>query len=208
MKIYVAIPCLEQVEQAFTESLVNLRDVDETSKHYWKSSILYDSRNQLAQNAIDCEADYVLWLDSDMVFGPDLLEDLVHDMKPDIDLVTALFFARRPNYDPCVWTKLRLGVGDESIAERPTEIPKEPFEIDACGMAATLVRTSALKDVMDRYGDIFAPIKGYGEDLSFCIRAKSLGKKFVCDPRVKVGHITRAIVTEEMWRAWKARKDK
>ena len=30
---------------------------------------------------------------------------------------------------------------------------------------------------------------GFGEDLSFCIRAQELGRKIYCDSRIKMGHV-------------------
>ena len=52
-----------------------------------------------------------------------------------------------------------------------------------------MMNTSLLKEVEAKYGLPFAPMIGFGEDLSFCLRVKDLGKKIWCDSRVKVGHI-------------------
>lgn len=74
MKVFIAVPSLEYVPALFTQSLAMLRRADNTQVGFEVGSLVYVARNNLAEAAIKCEADYVLWLDSDMVFTPDLLE--------------------------------------------------------------------------------------------------------------------------------------
>ena len=58
------------------------------------------------------------------------------------------------------------------------------------------MKASLLKEVKDKYGLPFSPILGFGEDISFCMRLKELGKKMYCDPRAKLGHIGYKVYTE------------
>jgi glycosyltransferase involved in cell wall biosynthesis len=54
-----------------------------------------DSRNTLVRNALEVEADYLLWLDADMAFSPDsMLRLLQHDK----DIVGATYPRRVPPY--------------------------------------------------------------------------------------------------------------
>lgn len=202
MKTFIAVPALDHVDTEFAESLVNLNTVGETIFRFESSSLVYESRNRLAEAAVDLETDYVLWLDSDMVFNPDLLTDLLSCMTEDVGAVTALCFARRPNYEPCVWTKLRLGLGDDSQIERLSEVPERAFDVDACGMAVCLMRTDVIRSVLNANHGCFDPLPGFGEDISFCIRARKLGYRFVCNPRVQVGHIAKTKVTRLTWETW------
>lgn len=202
-RIFIAIPCLDMLDTEFVQSLVNMTRVGNSSINFATSSLVYDSRDRLAREAIDKESDYVLWLDSDMTFSADLLVDFMHDIeKEDVDSVCGLFFARRPNFDPCVWTKLRMGIGDEAINERLVDIPDEMFEIDACGMAAVLMKTEMINAVMKKNGTAFQPLAGYGEDVSFCVRARKLGFRLWCDPKIEVGHMARTRVTKETYLSW------
>lgn len=203
MRILIAIPCLDTINTMFCQSLMNMQRVGETGIQFMTSSLVYDSRNKLSAKAIEDECDYILWLDSDMVFNPDLLVRLIEDMK-DADVVTALAFARRPPYTPCIYKKLRPGI-DRNEVEQYLDYPQnELFEIDACGMAVCLMKTSVLASVMEETPFPFAPITGYGEDLSFCIRAKRKGFKFMCDSRIKVQHIGTIAISEDSYLAYRS----
>ena len=56
-------------------------------------------------------------------------------------------------------------------------------------MACCLIKVDVLKKMQETYGDFFKYIKTYGEDLSFCIRATSLGYKIMVDNSFVLGHI-------------------
>ena len=43
----------------------------------------------------------------------------------------------------------------------------------------------------------FMPVGGFGEDLSFCLRAREAGLKLYCDSRVRCGHVGNVIFNEE-----------
>ena len=82
--------------------------------------------------------------------------------------------------------------------------PKEGiFPVDACGFGCVMVRTSVLKTVIDKYHQAFAPLPGYGEDLSFCIRARACGFDIWVDPKIQVGHKASTIVTNKTFEAYR-----
>ena len=35
----------------------------------------------------------------------------------------------------------------------------------------------------------FTPLPHFGEDLSFCIRARECGYEICCDPTIRIGHV-------------------
>ena len=80
MKVMIAVPCMDTVPAVFTECLVGLMKPEGTVLVTARSSLIYDARNLLAKMAIDKGFDRILWLDSDMVFGNDLLLRLMNDM--------------------------------------------------------------------------------------------------------------------------------
>ena len=69
MKIFIAVPCMDQVPARFAQSLAMLKKVGECAVGFQIGSLIYTSRNDLASKAIEMDADFVLWLDSDMVFN-------------------------------------------------------------------------------------------------------------------------------------------
>lgn len=205
MKTFIAIPAQDQIDTSFARSLVNLQLDGEVSINFSESSLVYDSRNKLSSAAVVSGADYVLWFDTDMVFSRDLFMRLKTDIENGADVVCGLFFARRPPYQPCIYKKIRKGaIPEECISERYDDYPTNRiFEVDACGFAAVMMKAEVLEKVIAHYHDAFSPIRGYGEDISFCIRAKELGFKLFCDPEVKVGHQGCFVINENVYKQYR-----
>lgn len=205
MKTMIAIPCMDTIQTEFAESLVGLKAVGEIRHAFLSCSLIYKSRSDLGMMAIKEKADYVLWLDSDMVFPSDLLVDLMADMDGR-DMVAGVCHMRRPPYKPVLWKKLQAGlVPAENVSEGYPDYPRDGlFKVEGCGFGCVLMRTSVLKAVVDHYHELFAPLPGYGEDLSFCIRARAMGFDIWCDPKVQVGHKASTIVTDSTYQAFMA----
>ena len=164
-------------------------------------SLVDDARNQLALDAIEEGFDYILWVDSDMVFESDALKRLLDAQK---DIITGICFKRVPPYTPAIYNEKGVYL----------DYPKDwIFPVDACGFAFVLTKVSALKEVYDEYGTMFGRAYPYGEDISFCKRWKSLEQKkgilnryeIWCDSGVKIGHIGTTIVTEKSYELVKDR---
>lgn len=206
MQIKIGVPCLDMVHARFVECLTSLQTVGSTHLDFQVGTIVYVGRETICSNAIADGTDYILWVDSDMVFEPDALVRLVDDIEQKgCDIVTGLCFMRRPPYRPCIWSELKMAhLPENRVSAVYENYPKnELFEIDACGMAFCLMKTEVAEAIMKEKGTCFSPIPGYGEDLSFCIRAKQLGYKLWCDSSVKIGHIGQQICAEETFEAYR-----
>ena len=204
MKTMIAIPCMDTVQTEFAQSLVNMRPVGEIRHAFESCSLIYKSRTDLGLLAIKEGAEFVLWLDSDVIFPPDLMIDLMEDMTGR-DMVTGVYHMRRAPFKPVIWKTLRQGLTpDENESVDYNDYPKDQiFEVEGCGFGAVMMRTSVLEAVRDRYHELFAPVPGYGEDLSFCVRARGCGFKIHCDPRIQIGHKAATIVTGESFEAYR-----
>ena len=202
MKTLIAIPCMDVIEADFTDCLTELllhHNPGEIEVKYLKASLVYDARNQLAKYVRDRGCfDYVLWLDSDMTFEPDLLDRLLEDIEGR-QAVSGLCFGRRPPFRPCIFKRLEVEQKGQMIhphADNWYDYPRDQlFEVEACGFACLLMRVDVL-EAMGIYGVPFFPIAGMGEDLTFCWRARKLDIRFHCDSRLKIGHIMRISVDE------------
>ena len=206
MKVIIAVPCMDYQESDFSECLTELllhfkkhHPDDILDVKYLKASLVYDARNQLATYVTTVGGyDYVLWLDSDMTFKPDLLDRLLEDIEGR-QAVSGLCFGRRPPFKPCIYKKLDVTVSGQMIhpeSENWFDYPRDQiFEVAACGFACVLMRVDVL-EAMGIYGVPFFPVGGLGEDLTFCWRARKLDIKFHCDSRLKIGHIMRISVDE------------
>lgn len=95
MKTMVAIPCMDMMHTDFVISLTGIRSDGGLKMVYCASSLVYDARNSLARRAILEGYDRVLWLDSDMKFGPDLLLQLSADLDEGRDMVSGLYVSRK-----------------------------------------------------------------------------------------------------------------
>ena len=211
MKTLIAIPCMDQVPAQFAQSLATLNRVGECFVTMRIGSLIYEARNNLAKDAVDMGADYVFWMDSDMTFPADSLEKMMKlaKEKGDDAIITGLYFRRVEPFSPVLFDELSF---DNELGrphfKNTDEIPTEPFKVAGCGFGCVLLPTHILVDVGNKSGDIFGPMRGVGEDLSFCIRANQLGYEIWCDPSIECGHVGHTIITRGFWESYKLVKGK
>lgn len=208
-KILIAVPCMDMVSARFAQSLATLKkkNVGEVIVSFLIGSLVYDSRNRLAEYAIAIEADYILWLDSDMTFAPDILERMMSVMEEnkDIDILSGLYFRRATPFTPVAFDVLEEGEDGVVIFEDMEEIPDGLKEIAGCGFGCVLMKTDCLFDAESR-GAWFAPMRNAGEDCAFCIRARKEGYRIFIDPSIELGHMGYAAVTRGFYEATKEEK--
>lgn len=206
MRTLVCIPCMDFVDTDFMRSLLQMRPVGEMNFAITKSSLIYDARNILAAQAITGGYDRTLWLDSDMVFERDLMERLSKLLDDGADLASGIYFSRGVKTRPVLYDGCGIFEVEgkkQNIASIYYDYPENSvFDIEACGFGGVMVKTKLLNDVRERFGLMFSPIGGFGEDLSFCMRAKVVGAKMVCDSSIKMGHMASHVVTEETYREY------
>ena len=184
--LLIAVPTTDYLHAGFVKSLMDLsfrlhRDGVAHEIALEAGTLVYLARNRLANKAINEGFDRVLWLDSDMVFQPDIVDALEFCEKP---FVCGAFQSRRPPYSSCVFKDIRL-----KSLERVKEYGLRPFKVDGCGFACVLMKTEVLEAVSRKHGKCFTPMEDYGEDLAFCVRAKEQGYEIWCDPTARVGHL-------------------
>lgn len=203
MKVLIAVPCMDQVPAPFCQSLAQLKKVGECVLAMKSGSLIYTSRNSLATMAIQMDADYVFWLDSDMVFQPDTLVRMMDTVqKHDIDMLTGLYFRRVPPYSPVLFDKLEMRTKTVLDWSEFKTIPEDLFEVGGCGFGCVLVNTEVLISVQGKHGNMFAPMGNNGEDIAFCIRAKDCGYKIICDPSIICGHVGYSVVDDQFFKAF------
>lgn len=207
MKTLIAVPAMDQVPARFCASLAMLKRTGDSVVGFEISSLIYTARNNLAARAIQLGADYVLWLDSDMVFAPDILERLFADYSAGKgDIISGLYFRRVAPFKPVLFSAVESTAEGPFTAE-PESIPDDVFEIAGCGFGCVLMPTEVLMDVIGKYGNPFDPINGMGEDLSFCWRARQCGYRIVCDPAVSLGHVANMVVDRSFFDSYNSHKE-
>ena len=202
MKTLIAIPCMDQVPALFAQSLSCLKKVGDCKVAFQMGSLVYTSRNELAKAAMKNDVDYVLWLDSDMVFDPDLMERMIKTMREqDVAMLTGLYFRRTSPYTPVLFDELKpTGKGWKF-----SDFEKIPdhglFEVGGCGFGCVCMDAEVLIAVQAKHGYLFHPMNNGGEDISFCWRARDCGYKIMCDPELLCGHVGYAVINDVFWRA-------
>lgn len=208
MKVFIAVPSMDTLPALFCQSLALLQRAGDTVIGFEVGSLVYNARNNLARQAIKAEADWVLWLDSDMVFSPDLLQRMLKVCtENDIDFLTALCFRRKPPFTPCLFDrldKIEKGASYTAIMS----VPDGRFKVGGCGFAGVLMSTDVLMSVASKFsGRMFDPLEGFGEDVSFCWRARQCGYDIWCDSEIEIGHVGSCIVTRAYFEAYERNKD-
>ena len=186
IRLLIAVPTTDYVHADFVKSLARLqcelgrRRVD-YDVEIQSGTLVYFARNRLANKAINENYTHVLWLDSDMVFNEQIVDDLMEVGK---DMVCGAFVSRRPPYGPCIYTSI-----EKNKIQQVKDFGIRPFQVDGCGFAAVMTTVELLQAVNQKYGTCFQPTDYYGEDLAFCWRVNQLGREIWCEPTVRPGHI-------------------
>lgn len=195
MRLLIAIPTYDYMHYQFVECLTKLiRKLDEDEIDYQLAyqggTLVYVGRDKLAKRAIEGNFSHVLWLDSDMIFTEDLLDDLMYSGKP---FVTGIAHGRRPPHVSCIFNKIYPSIDRWEGHDYPSGV----FKIAGCGFACVLIKTEIIKAVYEKNGTAFFPMRELGEDLAFCKRATDLGFEIWAEPSVWLGHIGHITVYPE-----------
>jgi len=188
MKIAICVPSGDMIHADFARCLVGLLLHSARSHELFyingKSSIVATARNNCVKQALAFDVDYILFLDADMVFPPNILDRLLESGK---DIIGCAYRRRSPPYDIMALSvqgpgsqkvegiaeMLALPTGVLLIAAKVFEsIPKPwfKFEIDAEREKIT------------------------GEDVLFCREAVLAGYKIWMDVEASyhIGHLTQS----------------
>lgn len=201
MKLLIAIPTLDYVHADFVKCLTKLimklkSDGVRFDVEIISGTLVYSARDKLAKKAVNEGYTHTLWLDSDMIFTEDVLDDLMFSGN---QFVTGIYHTRRPPHGSCIFKDISL---DNISKYMGNDYPKNTFEIAGCGFGCVLIDVQIIKDVLMTYGEAFLPIHGLGEDIAFCQRVHELGYKMYCEPAVRLGHIGHIAIYPEDHEKW------
>ena len=203
MKLLICIPTLDYMPYQFVESLTQLvKQLGDEGIDYdvcFKSgTLVYVARDLLANKAIEEGYTATLWIDADMVFREDILDDLMFCEKP---YVCGVFHTRRPPHCSCIFTSLEpiMRIEDAAYSEQANGAA---FRIAGSGFGCVYIETKVLKAVKDKFGTCFLPMADLGEDLAFCKRVTECGFEMYCEPTAVVGHVGHAVIYPQDEHKW------
>lgn len=150
-----------------------------------------ENRNYCVVQAQKNGSDYLLFIDDDMTFLPNTLEELLAHKKEVVGV---------NSYSRCLPPSSTVGLMDakgeymhpDKHMEWEMKIPDKLFKayFVGCGICLIDIKVFALikkpyfEFVMGKEGQIV-----HGEDGSFCSKVKNAGIDVWCDPQIEVGHL-------------------
>lgn len=195
--VAIIMPVREWVHTNTNRSILRLR-VPKPVHYLDKTDAPVEAaRNMLTAGALRDIPDltHLLFIDDDMVFNDDAFERL---LSHDLPIVGGLCHNRRPPYMPILMREYNGGY--TFVYDYDREIDENGLiEVDATGAAFLLVKREVFEKIAATGEDPFA-IRGPGEDISFCLRAKEQGYKIYVDTTVEIGHVGEVTVTNDFAR--------
>lgn len=149
-----------------------------------EGSIASDGRNDLAKHAVENGATHILWLDTDMVFGPDNVKTMI---DRDLDFVACDYRKRIAPHDT-----IALDL-DGKLVEPGTGL----VEVQQVGLGLTLMRTSILEKMTYPWSGFFTHENGTLDDsVWLCRNARKAGVKLFVDRDATrgVGHVGKQVL--------------
>lgn len=142
-------------------------------------------REQLVSESL---GDWLLMLDTDHIFSPDLLERLLFlRSKYNTRVISGLYGAKQFPHFPVANTWTEDG---NIIPLRDIDFSKEVQEIGPVGGGVLLIDRSVLFEINDKLQEPpFKNIAGLSEDYSFCARCRRLGIPVYLAPNIESHHL-------------------
>lgn len=173
-------------------------------------TVVHWARNELVRAVMPLKSihddkpfTHFMWLDSDHVFDRDLFCQLArHFAKPEIDMISALYFNRNEPHLPVVYVK---DGGPSVYTHYPLiEVPNCLCEVDAVGFGAIMTKREIFETMPDPWFHMTGRDGSHiGEDMSFCVHAKEAGFRLFLDGQYKLGHFADPkVVTEKTYRQY------
>ena len=220
-----------EITESWHQSLLNLISWDlehdaRVARGGWLATRCYGAdgiagaREQAAaQFLAEKDADWLLWIDTDMGFAPDTVDRLMEVADPvRRPIVGGLCFAQRMNDPdgmggwatsmiPTIYDWVELENGEQGFLPRPTYPVSALVRCAGTGSACILIHRSVLEKMVDKFGTCYERAKNpsngrrIGEDLSFCMRAGALDIPVYVHTGVRTTHFKPSWISErDFWR--------
>lgn len=216
MKILIGLPTDNNLKSDFVSSLIGL--LFHTYKHYnyeihfetyFISGVRTDkNRNMIVDKFINENFDYLLFLDTDMIYPKETLVNYIESGK---ELMGGIYYKRSNPHYPVVYT----------FSDNP-DIPFNAIdpldfesgrivEVDGIGTGGMFIAKSVFIKLKEagldpyfKYGDNYhLPYKTANQtthDLVFCKKCREIGIQIYVHTDNKFKHITERFVDEEDWK--------
>jgi hypothetical protein len=178
-KLAVLIPCRDTVYSLFTSCLVEMvktctmAGID-THVIYDAGSILLNQRENLANQALEINSDYMLWLDSDMMFPSTTAMRMMAHNKT---VVAANYMKRSIPLNSVAYEK--RGDWDNWL---PLMSDEELISVEGVGMGCMMIKTEILKEIEKPWFAFeYKDDSWHGEDFYFQTKLREVGHEIFID---------------------------
>lgn len=181
----------------FAASLTSLIHPPNTAVRWAFGSDRIRGRNNLVRESLETGSEWLLFLDDDQAFQPDLLVRLLQHEQP---IVASLYMQRQVPFAPVAYTHQ----DSETFTVTPLYLndyltDHGLVEVAAAGTGGMLIRSEVFRKLDDPWFE-----HGHAsEDLIFCEKARDAGFPIFCDLQARMGHITTSIIwpgtDDKMW---------
>ena len=160
--------------------------------HNSRLAPIHMARQMACDYAVKNGFDYLVQLDDDATFPPDVIARLLSHQK---EAVTALAYQRKPPHFPCIFK-----LGEDTVLGAPMEGIEHTGlrQVDVSGFHCSVIKTSVIKKM--QAAGITQFFGGFenrvGEDFAFSLNMKKLGIPLYCDTDLISGHIGDPIVVD------------
>lgn len=173
--VAICVPTRDMVYSQFAHSLQSLIKTStlagiKTYTFFNSSTILLNQRNNLIKESIECGADYILWLDSDMVVPSTTLLRLLNHKK---DIVGCNYMKRSLPIKT---------VSYESTQDWESWIPIKKYDklvkAEGVGMGCLLMRSDIFKKIDKPYFEFIYKSESddwHGEDFNLLKKFENIG---------------------------------
>lgn len=190
--------------RSMLNTVVSNHDVVEAVISKESGPLLASARNDVvAMFLADHTASWLWMVDTDMVFAPDALPRLIESADPrERPVMGGLCFSRGENDEPLP-TMYELGEheGKPGFGRYATWPEDDVVEVGGTGAACLLAHRSVFQRIASGWGDKVDTVypwfressiggkRALGEDLTFCLRAKTAGIPIHVNTGVQLGHM-------------------
>lgn len=156
------------------------------SLHQSSGPYTHWNREHLVRLALEHDDDYVMFVDTDVIFETDAIIRLLGAEKP---VIAGPYNLKQD--EPMSTIKLDDGNGGYKAATG-FPFPEDPFEVAAIGTGFMLIHKAVFAAINPPYFPCdFNGGDGteVGEDIAFCRKVRAAGLTIWCHPKAQCGHI-------------------
>ncbi len=178
-KVCVGMPVTEHTKSATVATLIALfkkhPDMAFISK---RGPYVFSNREQIAEDFLKTDCTHLFFVDSDMIFQPEVLDKLIADDK---DIVGAQYNRRVDKEGvPVVATRYQMNPNDQ--------LPQRVFKNYAVATGCVLIKREVFNKIPKPWFFHGTEERPEGEDIYFCRKATENKIDIFIDGSLKVGH--------------------